>query len=131
MLIILHFDIINMHCLKISSRTMHIDWDSAGCLCPVGDFFNYAAPGEENSEDQLSSGNGSRLIDAGFEEDLTAYCFYARRNYRKGEQVFLAILLLNHITLSLMNLHLEPLKVNDNVTAGSSKLRDLHEFGTS
>lgn len=76
----------------ISSRTMHIDWDTAGCLCPVGDFFNYAAPGEENSEDQLYSGNGSRLIDAGFEEDLTAYCFYARRNYRKGEQVFLAIL---------------------------------------
>ncbi|KAG9137020.1 hypothetical protein Leryth_013863, partial [Lithospermum erythrorhizon] len=31
----------------ISSRTMHISWDDAGCLCPVGDFFNYAAPGEE------------------------------------------------------------------------------------
>ncbi|XP_031093726.1 protein SET DOMAIN GROUP 40 [Ipomoea triloba] len=74
----------------IFSRTMHIDWDSTGCLCPVGDFFNYAAPGGENSEDQLSSGNGSRLIDAGFEEDLTAYCFYARRNYRKGEQVLLS-----------------------------------------
>lgn len=29
----------------VSSRTLHIPWDDAGCLCPVGDLFNYAAPG--------------------------------------------------------------------------------------
>ncbi|KAL5811923.1 hypothetical protein ACOSQ3_026873 [Xanthoceras sorbifolium] len=31
---------------QVSSRTMHIAWDDAGCLCPGGDLFNYAAPGE-------------------------------------------------------------------------------------
>lgn len=88
-------------------------WDEAGCLCPVGDLFNYAAPGEESSsfegldcmnhssllqviplvnEDasetfkQLDSHSG-RLTDGGFEEDLSAYCFYARSHYKKGEQV--------------------------------------------
>ncbi|OIT21918.1 PREDICTED: protein SET DOMAIN GROUP 40-like [Nicotiana attenuata] len=94
---------------SISSRTMHIPWDEAGCFCPVGDFFNYAAPGEEtsNSDDQVtgeafSSQEDSmlksvtelaaahRLIDAGYEEDVSSYCFYARRNYRKGEQVLLS-----------------------------------------
>ncbi|VFR02555.1 unnamed protein product [Cuscuta campestris] len=81
----------------ISSRTMHIPWDTAGCLCPVGDFFNYDAPGGvENSEDlfngpdDLCGSTVARLIDAGYEEDHNAYCFYARRNYRKGEQVLLS-----------------------------------------
>ncbi|XP_059642875.1 protein SET DOMAIN GROUP 40 isoform X2 [Cornus florida] len=102
----------------ISSRTLHIPWDNAGCLCPVGDFFNYSAPGEElsNSEDSRSFRNASclhvcslqkedatqkidaekfdanlqRLTDGGYEEDVTAYCFYARRNYKKGEQVLLS-----------------------------------------
>ncbi|KAA8530720.1 hypothetical protein F0562_005346 [Nyssa sinensis] len=104
----------------ISSRTLHIPWDNAGCLCPVGDLFNYAAPGEEpsNSEDSSSwnapslgvislwkgdateklnaeqeqqvNGNAQRLTDGGYEEDVAAYCFYARRNYRKGEQVLLS-----------------------------------------
>ncbi|KAH7557064.1 hypothetical protein JRO89_XS11G0039900 [Xanthoceras sorbifolium] len=31
----------------VSSPTMNIAWDDAGCLCPGGDLFNYAAPGEE------------------------------------------------------------------------------------
>ncbi|KAK4347639.1 hypothetical protein RND71_033978 [Anisodus tanguticus] len=94
---------------SISSRTMHIPWDEAGCLCPVGDFFNYAAPGEETSisEDRVAGKAFSlqedsplksetelaaahRLIDAGYEEDVSSYCFYARRNYRKGEQVLLS-----------------------------------------
>ncbi|XP_009765288.1 protein SET DOMAIN GROUP 40-like [Nicotiana sylvestris] len=94
---------------SISSRTMHIPWDEAGCFCPVGDFFNYAAPGEEtsNSEDQVTREAFSlqedsmlnsvtelaaahRLIDAGYEEDVSSYCFYARRNYQKGEQVLLS-----------------------------------------
>ncbi|XP_055805743.1 protein SET DOMAIN GROUP 40 [Solanum dulcamara] len=94
---------------SISSRTMHIPWDEAGCLCPVGDFFNYAAPGEEtsNSEDgvagkafslqedaMLESGTelaaAHRLIDAGYEKDVSSYHFYSRRNYRKGDQVLLS-----------------------------------------
>lgn len=94
---------------SISSRTMHIPWDEAGCLCPVGDFFNYAAPGEEtsNSEDQAAGkafylqedstlksetqlASAHRLIDAGYEEDVSSYCFYARRNYCKGDQVLLS-----------------------------------------
>ncbi|OIT35875.1 protein set domain group 40 [Nicotiana attenuata] len=94
---------------SISSRTMHIPWDEAGCLCPVGDFFNYAAPGDEtsNSEDQVAGKTFSlqedsmlksatelaaahRLIDAGYEENVSSYCFYARRNYGKGEQVLLS-----------------------------------------
>ncbi|KAL6993295.1 hypothetical protein U1Q18_011410 [Sarracenia purpurea var. burkii] len=108
---------------SISSRTLHIPWDDAGCLCPVGDLFNYAAPGEEafNSEDafvessswrnasslqvnfswnweiteqyvvEQSDTNLLRLIDGGYEDDVSAYCFYARRNYKKGEQVALHI----------------------------------------
>ena len=105
---------------------MHIPWDEAGCLCPVGDLFNYAAPGEEtlDSEDvdsrmcassfqfaSLSNGDCThksdvvqfdphfqRLIDGGFEEDVAAYCFYARQDYKKGEQVLQA---LHNSTLSL------------------------------
>ncbi|PON55551.1 N-lysine methyltransferase SETD [Parasponia andersonii] len=102
----------------ISSRTLHIQWDEAGCLCPVGDLFNYAAPpGEEPSRvedlnckmhassfgvnpsvdgdatdmldlEKLDS-HSERLTDGGFEEDVAAYCFYARRHYKKGEQVLL------------------------------------------
>jgi hypothetical protein len=81
----------------------------------VGDLFNYAAPGEETvcSEEvdswmsappfQVSSlSNGDcaqtssmeqfdthdqRLTDGGYQEDVAAYCFYARQNYTKGEQV--------------------------------------------
>lgn len=108
-------------CMKISSRTLHIPWDDAGCLCPVGDLFNYAAPGEDalDSEesfvtDHPSSWNASsplwngetteqydveqldanllRLTDGGYEEDVSAYCFYARKNYQKGEQVSVDIL---------------------------------------
>ncbi|CAK9169805.1 unnamed protein product [Ilex paraguariensis] len=99
----------------ISSRTMHIPWDVAGCLCPVGDFFNYAAPGEEPygsdgsraqgiasslqdsswytreiSDDEKFDPNSLRLMDGKYEEHVGAYCFYARRNYRKGEQVLLS-----------------------------------------
>ncbi|XP_024027484.1 protein SET DOMAIN GROUP 40 [Morus notabilis] len=77
----------------ISSRTLHVPWDEAGCLCPVGDLFNYVAPGEEDSAhtldlEQLDS-HSQRLTDGGFEEDVVAYCFYARRHYEKGEQVLL------------------------------------------
>lgn len=81
----------------------------------MGDLFNYAAPGEETvcSEEvdswmsapsfQVSSlSNGDctqtlsmeqfdahdqRLTDGGYQEDVASYCFYARQNYTKGEQV--------------------------------------------
>lgn len=89
---------------------MHIAWDEAGCLCPVGDLFNYAAPGEEPNGSEnvggtmnsssLAEGDGEsildsekinpqlqRLTDGWFEEEANAYCFYARQSYRKGEQV--------------------------------------------
>ncbi|XP_010549798.1 PREDICTED: protein SET DOMAIN GROUP 40 [Tarenaya hassleriana] len=102
----------------ISSRTLHIPWDVAGCLCPVGDLFNYDAPGEESNTAEFtengmhssalqscstSINDGSnipeawvfenqyeRLTDGGFEDDVDAYCFYARRNYKQGEQVLLS-----------------------------------------
>ncbi|KAK7321459.1 hypothetical protein VNO77_32120 [Canavalia gladiata] len=101
----------------ISSRTLHIPWDEAGCLCPVGDLFNYDAPGVEPSSIEdvehllsnssfhdavVSNGNknvmvdaekldplSQRLTDGGFEEDVNAYCFYARAHYKKGDQVLL------------------------------------------
>ncbi|RZR90123.1 hypothetical protein BHM03_00017961 [Ensete ventricosum] len=102
-------------CLKISSRTLHIPWDSAGCLCPVGDLFNYAAPDEDDSPEmsdskpettslsiqllEHSSQEGTvhnaaqpdgflqRLTDGGYDENMNSYCFYARKRYKKGEQV--------------------------------------------
>ncbi|XP_030490439.2 protein SET DOMAIN GROUP 40 [Cannabis sativa] len=96
----------------VSSRTLHVPWDVAGCLCPVGDLFNYAAPGEDLNFKMQSSSFGNypcvngdgpidvldseqldfhseRLTDGSFEEDVAAYCFYARRHYKKGEQVLL------------------------------------------
>ncbi|CAD5331934.1 unnamed protein product [Arabidopsis thaliana] len=86
----------------ISSRTLHVPWDSAGCLCPVGDLFNYDAPGDySNTPEGPESANNveeaglvvethsERLTDGGFEEDVNAYCLYARRNYHLGEQVLL------------------------------------------
>ncbi|CAL9230627.1 unnamed protein product [Arabidopsis halleri] len=86
----------------ISSRTLHVPWDSAGCLCPVGDLFNYDAPGDdlhtlegpESANDVEEAGlvvetHSERLTDGGFEEDVNAYCLYARRNYQLGEQVLL------------------------------------------
>ncbi|KAL1195446.1 Protein SET DOMAIN GROUP 40 [Cardamine amara subsp. amara] len=103
----------------ISSRTLHIPWDSAGCLCPVGDLFNYDAPGDDSSNsdgpesamltaspqatsttNQECRNNGEeagrvaetqseRLTDGGFEEDSNSYCLYARRKYQLREQVLL------------------------------------------
>lgn len=87
-------------CLKISSRTLHIPWDSAGCLCPVGDLFNYDAPGDDsntsggpetvnNAEEagHVVETQSERLTDGGFDGEANAYCLYARRNYQLGEQV--------------------------------------------
>jgi len=71
----------------VSSRTLHIEWDEAGCLCPVGDLFNYAAP-DDTSFEEDDIPEAERLTDGGY-EDSNAYCLYARKNYKKGEQVLL------------------------------------------
>lgn len=103
--------------LKISSRTLHIPWDAAGCLCPVGDLFNYSAPGEEptgcesmeHATHDLVNGDSSgtldvdvsdsrRLTDGGFEKDIDSYCFYAKKSYKKGEQVICSFCLLLKIS---------------------------------
>ncbi|CAG7891792.1 unnamed protein product [Brassica rapa] len=86
----------------ISSRTLHIPWDSAGCLCPVGDLFNYDAPGDDSNTSEgpetvnnaeeaghVVETQSERLTDGGFDGDANAYCLYARRNYQLGEQVLL------------------------------------------
>lgn len=81
----------------------------------MGDLFNYDAPGVEPSDienlepllsnisipdtillngdnnimvdaEQLDS-HSLRLTDGGFQEDVNAYCFYARAHYKKGDQV--------------------------------------------
>lgn len=90
-------------CLKISSRTLHVPWDSAGCLCPVGDLFNYDAPGDDHLNTSANSTTNAeeaghvvetlseRLTDGGFDGDANAYCLYARRNYQLGEQVLLVL----------------------------------------
>ncbi|KAK1680579.1 hypothetical protein QYE76_041427 [Lolium multiflorum] len=91
----------------VSSRTLHVAWDDAGCLCPIGDLFNYAAPDDDiSSEEQDTeetmkrqeksemleevkfSCSSESLTDGGY-EDSKAYCLYARKMYRKGEQVLL------------------------------------------
>lgn len=97
---------------------MHISWDTAGCLCPVGDFFNYAPPEEgphllgeskatdtdsfshitscdkgeraESSTKKVVDAKTDRLTDAGYDEALGSYCFYAKRNYERGDQVLLS-----------------------------------------
>ncbi|KAF6985379.1 unnamed protein product [Triticum aestivum] len=93
----------------VSSRTLHVAWDDAGCLCPIGDLFNYAAPDDDTSSEEQDTEEAmkcqernvnvmleeikldspsERLTDGGY-EDSKAYCLYARKRYRKGEQVLL------------------------------------------
>ncbi|KAJ3688983.1 hypothetical protein LUZ61_018147 [Rhynchospora tenuis] len=91
----------------VSSRTLHIPWDEAGCLCPVGDLFNYDAPDESvlhehdevgvaskscslNCSVEVVNASNERLTDGGYEESSSSYCFYARRRYTQGEQVLLS-----------------------------------------
>ncbi|KAL5811920.1 hypothetical protein ACOSQ3_026870 [Xanthoceras sorbifolium] len=56
----------------VSSRTMHIAWDDAGCFCPVGDLFNYAAPGEEANGfgDVLGLADDSSFLSKGDTVDI-------------------------------------------------------------
>lgn len=91
--------------MKVSSRTLHVAWDDAGCLCPIGDLFNYAAPDDDTSSEEQATeeamkcqernvmleeikldSSSERLTDGGY-EDSNAYCLYARKRYSKGEQV--------------------------------------------
>ncbi|KAF3335573.1 protein SET DOMAIN GROUP 40 isoform X2 [Carex littledalei] len=91
----------------VSSRTLHVPWDEAGCLCPVGDLFNYDAPDDsvlyENDEIEVALKSCSSkstveavntstesLTDGGYEESSSSYCLYARRRYKQGEQVLLS-----------------------------------------
>ena len=80
----------------LSSRTMYLDDESAGCLTPFGDLFNYMPPPppytpqlELEEEDahplqpQVEWGDG--CVDPGTKD----YCLYARRDYKKGEEIFL------------------------------------------
>lgn len=92
---------------------MHISWDAAGCLCPVGDFFNYAPPEEdphhmknpkvrtENSTKEQYDADTDRLVDAGYDEALASYCFYAKRNYERGDQVLLVSFFFSRFSLEL------------------------------
>lgn len=91
-----------------------MQWDEAGTLCPIGDLFNYAPPGElyfdsrqldkelardlESAEDKTTLETddefngigvtiGERLRDGGYEPDFDEYCFYARQAYETGQQV--------------------------------------------
>ncbi|XP_066399956.1 protein SET DOMAIN GROUP 40-like isoform X2 [Miscanthus floridulus] len=95
------FNDFEVETLQVSSRTLHIAWDEAGCLCPVGDLFNYAVPDDDtlleeedtaeltNCQQKNELNNSSeRLTDGGY-EDSNAYCLYARKQYKKGEQVLL------------------------------------------
>ena len=65
----------------------------------MGDLFNYAAPDDDtlleeedtaeltNCQQKNEMNNSSeRLTDGGY-ENSNAYCLYARKNYKKGEQV--------------------------------------------
>ena len=84
----------------MSSRTLHIEWDEAGCLCPVGDLFNYAAP-DDTSFEEDDIPEAERLTDGGY-EDSNAYCLYARKNYKKGEQVCFFFFPIQHYIILLI-----------------------------
>ena len=101
-----------------ASRTVHVPFDPAGALCPVGDLFNHAPPPAEDegapdvlgspldpSSDQrggferdssfergsnAASNGGPRFAgDGAWDEASDAYVFRARAPYRAGEQISL------------------------------------------
>jgi histone-lysine N-methyltransferase SETD3 len=100
-----------------ASRTVHVPFDPAGAMCPVGDLFNYAPPPaeDEGAPDVLGSpldpssderggfergssfddysnaaSNGPRFAgDGAWDEASDAYVFRARAPYRAGEQISL------------------------------------------
>ena len=101
------------HC-AVSSRTVHVPFDAAGALCPVGDMFNYAPPPpphghvvvgtpleggvgkgkaneeeEEKDEDEEDEADAIGSGDGSWDEDAGEYVFRARRRYVAGEQIML------------------------------------------
>ena len=100
-----------------ASRTVHVPFDPAGAMCPVGDLFNHAPPPaeDEGAPDVLGSpldpsseerggfesgssfergsnaaSNGPRFAgDGAWDEASDAYVFRARAPYRAGEQISL------------------------------------------
>lgn len=87
----------------LTSRTMYLPDDAAGCLTPYGDLFNYCPPpppftpedvftedlatvrgdGGDQPCGSISGGDGT------FDHATGRYLITARQDYRKGEQVFL------------------------------------------
>ncbi|BBN13999.1 hypothetical protein Mp_6g08070 [Marchantia polymorpha subsp. ruderalis] len=67
-----------------------------------------------------------RLRDGGFEADHGEYCFYARQDYHKGQQVLLCYGLYNNLELLEHYGFLLPHNPNDNVHI---RLPDSEEFG--
>lgn len=124
--------------MKISSSTMHVPWDSAGCFCPVGDLVNYAALEDEQvvceafTEDGMAvngeqvDAKSARLTDGVFEVEFDAYCFYARRNYKKGNQVRLSYG--THTNLELLEHYDFTLNSNPNCNAYIPLPHDLHSL---
>lgn len=126
---------------------MHISWDTAGCLCPVGDFFNYAPPEEDphqlgeskaadidsflritsanegekadNSTEELADAKASRLTDAGYDEALASYCFHAKKNYERGDQV---LIIYSFHLISLVHAFCFHMKTNYAFCASSSTI---------
>ncbi|KAI5069570.1 hypothetical protein GOP47_0015871, partial [Adiantum capillus-veneris] len=138
-------------CSTVSSRTLHVSWSSAGTLCPVGDLFNYAPPGDidvegikatsycnlsdthvenlslveergmvEGSELDLYEAGGDlhftdRLTDGGYDMNSCSYCFYAREDYKKGDQVLLCYGLYTNLELLEHYGFILPCNPNDKV----------------
>jgi histone-lysine N-methyltransferase SETD3 len=87
------------------SRSMFLPTDgdlegsSAGCLTPFGDLFNYAPPSAPYTPHlELSSGmklpttdEDSTMItgDGCLDTKTDEYCIYVRKDYNKGEEIFL------------------------------------------
>jgi len=66
----------------------------------VGDLFNYAAP-DDTSFEEDDIPEAERLTDGGY-EDSNAYCLYARKNYKKGEQVCFFFFPIQHYIILLI-----------------------------
>ena len=100
-----------------ASRTVHVPFDPAGAMCPVGDLFNHAPPPAEDEGPRRpgfaagpvvrgtrrlrkrffsfergsnAASNGPRFAgDGAWDEASDAYVFRARAPYRAGEQISL------------------------------------------
>jgi hypothetical protein len=83
----------------LTSRTMFLPTDSAGCLTPFGDLFNYCPPPPPfTPRDVFSSAatqerevleDGSISVGGDGHLDIGHYLIIARQNYETGQQVLL------------------------------------------